>query len=285
MASLLLLKRKIKTTQNVAKSTKAMQMIAASKLNKAQIATFASRPYVEKITGLTKNVSVKIDTDKKHPYMIKNSGKKTLLVVYSPDKGLCGAMVTNIIRKLLEFDEKNKDALYIAIGKKSQQALSIMGKQVIAAFDFGNNLPGFEQIYPVLEIIDQEFISKKVSDVKVLYTNFNSVFSQSVNVIDLLPIVIDENQDNKEKTSETLFEPSPDTILPYLLKQYAEMNLFQYFLENYLSYQAAQMIAMQNATNNANDLIKNLKLEYNKTRQEKITNEILDIGSAAIFSN
>ena len=283
MASLLLLKRKIKTTQNVSKTTKAMQMIAASKLNRAQIAALASRPFVDKISNLTNSAAFKLDEEQKHPYMLENKNEKTLVIVFSPDKGLCGALVTNLLREVVEFDSKNKNVSYVAVGKKSQIALSTLNKDIIAAFDFGTTLPSFSQVFPILEIINEQYLSGKIGSVKIIYTNFKNVFLQAPVVSNLLPIKLDPEKIEKE-TSETLFEPSPAEILPSLLTQYIEMNLYQFFLENYLSYQAAQMVAMQNATDNANELIKNLKLEYNKSRQEKITNEILDISSAAIMS-
>ncbi len=281
MANLQLLKRKIKTTQNVSKTTKAMQMIAASKLNRAQTAALSTRPFVEKVTKLTSGAASKLDSDQKHAYMKENKNAKTLAIVFTPDKGLCGAMVTNIIRQVAEFDLANKSVSYIAVGKKAQLTLAAFGKEVIAAFDFGNSFPTFNQVLPLLEVIGNEFLTGKVGNVKVIYTNFKSVFSQSPQVTDLLPITFGNSVE--PQTSQTLFEPSVSEILPELLRQYLEMNIYQFFLENYLSYQAAQMIAMQNATDNALDLIKDLKLEYNKTRQEKITNEILDISSG-VFS-
>lgn len=283
MASLQLLKRKIRTTQNVSKTTKAMQMIAASKLNRAQTATLSTRPFVQKVTHLTASAASKLDIEQKHPYMIENESQKTLLIVFSPDKGLCGGMNTNIIREIINFDEENKNSLYIAVGKKAQQALAILGREVVAAFDFGTVFPSFSQVLPLLDVVNDEFLKGKVGKVAVLYTNFKTVFSQTAEVTNLLPIKLEI--ENASETSETLFEPSAAEILPELLRQYLEMNLFQFFLENYLSYQAAQMIAMQNATDNALELIKDLKLIYNKTRQEKITSEILDISSGGMISN
>lgn len=282
MASLLLLKRKIKTTQNVSKTTKAMQMIAASKLNKAQSATLASRPFVDKITSLTKGVSSKLEEEQKHPYLKDNPSQKTLAIVFAPDKGLCGSLVTNLLREVIDFDSENKNTQYVVIGKKAQSGLLGLGEEIVASFDLGTVLPKFDQVLPLMEIINQKFISGEVGKVKIIYTNFKNVFSQVPQVQDLLPLKL-EIEEVKER-SLTIFEPNAKTLLPGLLRQYLEMNLYQYFLETYLSFQAAQMIAMQNATNNALDLVKNLKLEYNKTRQEKITNEILDIGSAAIFA-
>lgn len=276
MASLLLLKRKIKTTQNVSKTTKAMQMIAASKLNKAQTATMASRPFAEKITVLAQNVSSKIPDEHKDIYIKGNRSNKTLAIVIGPDKGLCGPMVTNLLRSVVDFDDEFKNSLYIAIGKKPEHGLKVLGSEIMASFDFGTKFPAFESVFPVLDIVNDLYLSEKVGSVKVIYTQFKSVFTQSPQVLPLLPIKL--SGDTSKDISHTIFEPSPTEILPKLLRQYIETNIYQYFLENYLSYQAAQMIAMQNATNNARDLIKDLKLIYNKSRQEKITSEILDIS-------
>jgi F-type H+-transporting ATPase subunit gamma len=283
MSNILLLKRKIKTAQNISKTTRAMQMIAASKLNKAQLAALSSRPFVEKITELTKRVSHKIEDEKKHKYMMQSESNSTLLILFTPDKGLCGGMVTNAVRQLLDFDSNSKTVSYIAVGKKAESALASFNKQMIASFDFGTILPSFDQVFPLIKLIDDLYLNSKVGAVKIIYTDFKNVFSQSPKTVDLLPIQID-SKTNISESSVTLFEPSPDEMLPFLLRKYLEMNLFQFFLENYLSEQAARMIAMQNATDNAKELIKELKLLYNKGRQEKITNEILDISSGAFFT-
>lgn len=283
MSNILLLRRKIKTAQNVSKTTRAMQMIAASKLNKAQIAALSSRPFVEKITELTKRVSHKIEDEKKHKYMRQNGNNSTLLILFTPDKGLCGGMVTNAVRELLDFDSVNKNVSYIAVGKKAESVLASFNKQMIASLDFGTILPSFDQVLPIVKLIDDLYLNSKVGMVKVIYTDFKNVFSQSPKTVDLLPIKIDDVVDASE-SSVTLFEPDPDEMLPFLLRKYLEMNLFQFFLENYLSEQAARMIAMQNATDNAKELIKELRLLYNKSRQERITNEILDISSGGIFA-
>ena len=283
MSNILLLKRKIKTAQNVSKTTRAMQMIAASKLSRAQIAALSSRPFVEKITELTKNVSHKIEDEKKHEYMRQNGSNATLLILFTPDKGLCGGMVTNVVRQLIDFDSSSKNVSYIAIGKKAESSLATLGKQMIASFDFGTILPSFEQVLPLIKLIDDLYLNSKVGTVKVIYTDFKSVFQQSPKTVDLLPIRIGDEVKISEN-SVTLFEPDPEDLLPFLLRQYMEMNLFQFFLENYLSEQASRMIAMQNATDNAKELIKDLKLAYNKSRQERITNEILDISGGSIFA-
>jgi F-type H+-transporting ATPase subunit gamma len=281
MANLLSLKRRIKTAQNVSKTTKAMQMIAASKLKKAQESALSARPYVEKLTSISQNISSKVDPDNLNDYMkfLTNTNNKLVLVV-TPDKGLCGGLVTNLGRELYNFSKENKNLRFIAIGKKGNNIIRQVGGEIIASFEITTTLPSYDLVYPVMKIIDDEFLTKKVSEVYILHSNFNSVFSQNPIVKKLLPAQFDSE---KETGSETIFEPSAQELLPGLIRHYLELSVYQSFLENYLSEQAARMLAMQNATENAKDIIEDLRLLYNKTRQEKITNEILDI-SGGIFA-
>lgn len=262
-----------------------MQMIAASKLKRAQQATFATRPYVEKLTSITQSISAKIDpTVQQISPLLQNNATsgKTLYIVISPDKGLCGALVTNLIREYLKFN-RNEDALFVVVGKKIEGIAATTTKNLVASFHAGTTLPTFDQVAPIATIIDEQYTQGKVDAVKIITTHFNSVFSQSPQITNLLPIRLEEVTTEREPAFEsTLIEPSPQEILPALLKRYIDMNLYQHLLENYVSFQAAQMIAMQNATNNAKDIVSDLTLLYNKLRQEKITSEILDISSAAV---
>ncbi len=262
-----------------------MQMIAASKLKRAQHAALATRPYVEKLTSLTQNIASKIDTTAEniHPLLKSNTHTgKTLYIVISPDKGLAGALVTNLIREYLKYN-KDEHSLFVVVGKKIEGVAATTTKNLIASFHAGTTLPSFGQVAPIAAIVDEYYSQGKVDSVKIITTHFNSVFSQSPKVTNLLPIRLEETTTEKEVTPEyTLIEPSPAEILPALLKRYIDMNIYQHLLENYVSFQAAQMIAMQNATNNAKDIVSDLTLLYNKLRQEKITNEILDISSAAV---
>lgn len=275
MATLLTLKRRIKTARNVSKTTKAMQMISASKLKKAQAAAISSKPYVEKLDVLSKNLAQKIDSDNLHDYMKTPNINSQLIIVISPDKGLSGGLVTNLIREVIHQSTKSK-TYYITIGKKAEIAVSLLNKELIASFAFGSTLPGFEAVYPIAKIISEYFLNKKVSEVSIISTKFSNVFTQIPNITRLLPVKLDIQ--TKENHSVTLFEPSVESLLPDLLAHYLEMVIYQTFLESYASEQAARMIAMKNATDNALDIISELQLEYNKTRQEKITNELLDIG-------
>lgn len=282
MASIITLKRRIKAAQNVSKTTRAMQMISASKFKRAQSATLAGRPYVKKLLGLNQTVIEKIENKLLHPYMSTDATTgKTLVIVLSPDKGLCGGLISNLLREFLKYQASNLESSYVVIGKKMETRVASFSKEVLASFSFGTTTPRFDMVYPISKIIDEYYLGKKVDSVKVIFTNFLSIFSQSPQVATLLPIVLPQDEKKSENTSY-LFEPSASEILPDLLRHYLEMSLYQYLLESFASEQGARMIAMKNATDNANDIIDSLKLEYNKTRQAKITSEILDITSGAV---
>lgn len=281
MANTMLLRRRIKTAQNVSKTTRAMQMIAASKLKKAQSAALSSRPYVEKLTTLTRSLTANIDQQSLPVYMQqKKTTGKTLLIVIAPDKGLCGGLITNLAKNVLKRDTKND--IFVTVGKKIEHTVVYVGRELVASFPFGTTLPSFDVVYPLAKIIDQHFLTGKVDRVEILSTHFESVFRQKPHLTRLLPVHPHEDTE-LEKTANRFqeFEPSLSSILPDLLNRYIEMVLYQEILESYLAEQSARMLSMQNATNNAKDIIEDLKLVYNKTRQEKITSELLDITGGA----
>lgn len=276
MADILNLKKRIKTAQNVSKTTRAMQMIAASKLKRAQEATLASRPYVGKLTSLLENLSLKLEEEFLPPYMKTPASDKTLLLIFSPDKGLCGGLMSNLLREYLTVGGENP--FIVTVGKKIERYITKLEKALIASFSFGNTLPSFDMVYPILQIVDDYFLAQKVGTVKILHTHFTSIFSQKPTISTILPITLPREQ--SEATLFELFEPSASEILPSLLRHHLEMTLYQHLLEGYVSEQASRMIAMQNATENAKDIVWQLSLEYNKARQEKITKEILDISNS-----
>ena len=280
MATLLTLRRRMKTTTNVSKTTKAMQMIAASKLKKAQDSAESSKPYVEKLDVLSKALEQRIEKEQMHQYMLPQEEiKAKLLIVISPDKGLCGGLVTNLIKEVLHFSNTGK-TYYITIGKKAERAVASLNKDIVASFPFGTTLPEFSAVFPIAKLINEYFLGKKVSEVTILSTKFNSVMSQTPMFNTLLPVKLQEKAALDK--SVTLFEPSVEALLPDLLQHYLEMVIYQSLLEAYASEQGSRMIAMKNATDNAMDIVSELRLEYNKTRQEKITNELLDIGGGQV---
>jgi F-type H+-transporting ATPase subunit gamma len=277
------LQRRIKTAQNVSKTTRAMQMIAASKLKKAQDAALSSRPYVEKLSVVTQNLTTKLQTGAELPSYMKEPAKngKTLLIVISPDKGLCGGLITNLLREVLKRDTKGDT--FLTVGKKVEGSVAHLGHDLVAAFPFGNTLPSFSMVYPIVKLIDEYFLGNKVEKVQILSTHFENIFTQKPHLTNLLPIKAQEEvltASTKAIDQFQLFEPDLETILPDLLNRYIEMVVYQEIIESYLSEQAARMLSMQNATNNAKDIIEDLKLEYNKSRQAKITSELLDITGA-----
>lgn len=277
MANLLAIKRRIQVAQNVSKTTRALQMISASKLRRAQEAALSSRPYVEKLTEISMNLASSIEKENLHDYMKGNSASAKLTIVISPDKGLAGSLISNLLKEIINCEEKN--ILYVAIGKKAENFLVKSGRNVIASFPFGTTLPSFDIVYPVIKIIEEQFLNKKVSEVKIISTKFESIFAQKPRIADLLPVKIPEVV---KKNENMLFEPDANTLLPTLLSHFLEMSIYQNIIENYASEQAARMLAMKNATDNAKEVMEELKLEYNKGRQEKITSEILDIAGATI---
>lgn len=282
MASTLQLVRRIRTAQNISKTTKAMQMIAASKLKKAQDAALSSRPYVEKLLAVTGDLTKRVEKSSLPQYMQeRNDSGKTLFVVIGPDKGLCGGLVTNLVRDVMRKAE-TKDS-FIAIGKKLELPVTHISKNIVGAFPFGNTLPTFDIVYPIVNLINDQFKSGKVDNVEIISTHFTNVFIQKAKQTHLLPIRPQEDTEEKNSTDAfQLFEPSAEELLPDLLQRYIEMAVYQEVLESYLSEQAARLLSMQNATNNAKEIIEDLKLEYNKTRQAKITAELLDITGSAV---
>lgn len=289
MATLLALKSRIRTAKNVSKTTKAMQMIAASKLKRAQDAALSSRPYADKLSMVSKNLIFKLDKENYHQYMkTSETSVKTLVIVFSPEKGLCGALTSNIESELAKLSAQSKNQIFIVtIGKKIQSALRFMQSETVASFELGIQIPTFDMVYPILQIIDDYFLNGKAANVKILFPKFTSLFSQTPTLEDLLPIKISSaDEQPKVLTNFTLFEPAASEIIPTLLRHYLETLLHQYLLETYLSEQSARMLSMKNATDNALEIIQNLQLEYNKSRQEKITGELLDsFGASSIYAN
>lgn len=280
MANLLQIKRRIKTAQNVSKTTRAMQMISASKLKRAQKAALSARPYVEKLTAISTAIAQRVDDENKNDYMKELTiTDEKLLILVSPDKGLCGGLNTNLAREANNFYKNNKKTKVITIGKKANGISGQIGAHIEASFDIGTTLPSYELVYPVMQIVDDHFLNKKVSEVYIINTNFDSLFSQKPFLKKLLPASFESEED---KGADTIFEPEAKVLLPGLIRNYLELSIYQSFLENYLSEQAARMLAMQNATDNAKDIIEELLLLYNKERQSKITNEILDISGGAM---
>jgi F-type H+-transporting ATPase subunit gamma len=284
MANILALKRRINAARNVSKTTKAMQMIAASKLKRAQNAVAASKPYVTKISSIMDNLISGVQENYNHPFLNqKTKTGKTLLIILSPDKGLCGSLIASLLKEFIRYRSEDTNASYVVMGKKLEGQVIHFDNEIVASFPFGTTLPTFDKVYPLIQIIEKYYSSGLVDSVKILNPEYINLFTQKPKVTTLLPITLSDEMLDKEGELDEffLFEPDRKILLDSLLKHYLEMTIYHQLIESFASEQAARMISMQNATTNANDIIEDLQLEYNKTRQAKITSELLDITGSA----
>lgn len=277
--NLQLLKRRIKTSKNISQIAKALEMIAAAKIKKAQHATESNMPYADEITNLTqKIIATKSNVPFTHPYLEKRLSSKNLLIALSPDRGLCGSLNTNIYKKLIEIEDSSTKI--VTVGKKAALFASKLGFELLLTYPMGNALPDYSLVYELKNIIDKEIKEGNISTVSILYPDFVSLFTQTPVVKQLLPLQISEITEAESTDYTSLLEPGRNTILEELLPYYLEVQLYNALLVSFTSQQAAQMVAMQNAKNNASDIAEYLNLVYNKSRQERITNEILDLSNS-----
>lgn len=277
--SLQLLNRRIKTSKNIAQIAKAMEMISASKIKRAQKAVEANKPYAARIVELTQSIISHINKEKiHHPYIDGNNSEKTLVLAISPDKGLCGSLNTNFFKKFLEIE--NRDTKLIALGRKITQFSARMSGESIATFNLGTVLPEYIIVYQLVEIINKEYLSGNVGKVQILFNKFDSIFAQTPTLTTILPVQVETSSENQDKMTPLpyIFEPKAEDIIKDLLPYYLESVIFNAILESFTSEQAARMVAMQNAKNNALDIAEYLTLSYNKQRQEKITSELLALS-------
>ena len=276
--NLQLLKRRIKTSKNIAQIAKALEMIAAAKIKKAQNVSQNNKPYASAITQLTQNIiSVKKDDKYTHPYLTERKVATNLLIVLSPDRGLCGSLNTNIYKKMLEVDSPNTKI--VTVGKKAGYYASKLNAELLLAYPMGNTTPDYSMVYQLKTIIDDEIENNSINTVSILYPDFISLFTQTPVVQQLLPLEIERIKTN-DSEDPAILEPGRRKILEELLPYYLEVQICNTLLSSFTSQQAAQMVAMQNAKNNAFDIAEYLNLVYNKSRQERITNEILDLSNS-----
>ncbi|RJQ25576.1 ATP synthase F1 subunit gamma [Candidatus Parcubacteria bacterium] len=275
--SLQLLKRRIKTAKNIAQIGKAMEMISASKIKRAQKAVENNKPYAIRITDLTKTATEAVDLGSfNHPYLKTGQSNKKIVIMISPDRGLCGSLNTNLFKKVIEYEDK--DLLVITVGKKVERFANRIKLNIIASFPMGNTVPSLSLVYQLTQIVNPYILNGEVSDVSILFAEFKSIFQQTPQSYRLLPINRSEI-DSEKKDLPYKAEPSWEKILSELLPHYFEVRLYNALINAYTSEQAARMVAMQSAKNNALDVADFLTLSYNKFRQERITNELLDLSN------
>src|SRR3989344_864838 len=283
-ANLQLLKRRIKTSQNIAQIAKAMETISASKIKKAQDAATGNKPYAQKILELASKAMSQTEKKKfSHQYINLPKNKKKLYIIISPDKGLCGGLNTNLYKKIMEVDSSK--TLYITLGKKAQKFAAKLEGELFASFPLGSTLPSYAAIIQIKSLLDELILKKEISEAHLLFAEFESILTQKPITGKLLPLELEQISDEitlkeVQENDDAIFEPDAESFLLDLLPQYVETQIYNSLLQAYTSEQAARMMAMQNAKNNAFDIADYLTLVYNKSRQERITNEILDLTNS-----
>jgi F-type H+-transporting ATPase subunit gamma len=282
---------KIKSVENTKKITKAMEMVAASKMRKAQERMRSARPYSEKIRNVASNLG-KANPEYTHAFMKVNEAKAAGIIVVSTDKGLCGGLNTNVLRavtqKLRELQSAGMATQTVAIGNKGLGFLNRIGAQVVSHVTQLGDTPHLERLIGPVKVLLDQYEQGKLSAVYLSYTKFINTMRQEPVVEQLLPLSASQMEaDAKASASggepgwDYIYEPDARTVIDELLLRYVEALVYQAVAENMASEQSARMVAMKAATDNAGSLIGELKLVYNKTRQAAITKELSEIVSGA----
>jgi F-type H+-transporting ATPase subunit gamma len=283
MHSLHDLRRRIRSIGSTAQITKAMQMVAASKMRKAQEAVVAGRPFARLLYRIQREATTRMG-DFRHPLLEVREVRKRAVILISSDKGLCGALNANLFRLAAQFDPAS--TVFITAGRKAAQFVARTGRQLVAEFAYGDE-PKFPEASAIASLARDLFLKREVDQVRIVATEFVNTLTQRPVSLEYLPVgeikgLKIPGAEAEEKlpvdTRESMFEPSPEVLLAYLLSHYLNIYIYQALLNAKASEQSARMVSMKNATDNADGLIKHLTLEYNNLRQGNITRELLEIA-------
>ena len=283
MHSLHDLRRHIRSISSTAQITKAMQMVAASKMRKAQQAVLAGRPFARLLYRIQREATAHA-VDFRHPLLEVREVRKQAVILIGADKGLCGALNSNLFRLAAQFDPSS--TVFIAAGKKAAQFVAHTQRQLAAEFVYGDE-PKFSEAQAIASFARNLFLKREVDQVQIVATDFVNTLTQHAIKLDFLPVGeikglkipgAESEENSPADTRETVFEPGPEAVLSYLLSHYLNIYVFQVLLDSKASEQSARMVSMKNATDNADHLIKHLTLEYNNLRQGNITRELLEIA-------
>jgi F-type H+-transporting ATPase subunit gamma len=285
------IRTKIKSVENTKKITKAMEMVAASKMRKAQDRMRSARPYSDKVRNIASNLG-RANPEYTHPFMKPSDAKAVGFIVVTTDKGLCGGLNTNVLRavtaKLRELQSQGIDAQTVAIGTKGLGFLNRVGAKVVSHVTQLGDTPHLDRLIGPVKVLLDAYAEGKLSAVYLCYTKFINTMKQEPQLEQLLPLSAEKMQAETKASGEHgwdyIYEPDAKTVIDELLVRYVEALVYQAVAENMASEQSARMVAMKAATDNAGNLINELKLVYNKTRQAAITKELSEIvgGAAAV---
>jgi len=276
-----------------------MEMVAASRMRRAQLAVVAGRPYANKLADVIRNLAARVagSQDEDVPALLQQRPiKNATVILVSGDRGLAGALNTNVIRRALRFitTEAEVPVNVVAVGKKGRDFMIRYGQNVTAEFIGISDKPALRDVCPIARVATEEFLSGRSDAVYLVYTDFVNTLTQRPTVYRLLPVDVSQISEESDvpgdnnpeppiegPSTEYIFEPSTRAVLEALVPRYIEVRIYQALLEHIASYQSAQMVAMRNATENAKEMISELTLAYNKLRQANITREIIEVSSGA----
>jgi F-type H+-transporting ATPase subunit gamma len=281
------LRRRIRSITSTAQITRAMQMVASSKMFKAQQSTLMTRPFAQLMYRIQRHATTRA-REFTHPLLEVREVRKRAVILVGTDKGLCGSLNTNVFRVAAQFDPAT--TLFITAGKRASQFVAHTHRQLVAEFTFTDS-PRMAEARPIANFARDLFLKGEVDEVKVVGTQFINTLSQKAAAIEFLPIGeikglkvpgAESQADLASDTTEFLFEPGPEAVLSFLLGLYLNVVIYRVLLEAKASEQSARMVGMKNATDSANGLIHDLTLEYNKLRQGNITKELLEIAGGQL---
>ena len=282
------IRRRIKSIGSTSQITKAMQMVAASKMRRAQEAALTTRSFAQLLYRIQRQATTHAPDDFTHPLLEVREVRKRAVILVGTDKGLCGALNTNLFHLVTQFDPAT--TLFITVGKRAAQFIAHTGRQLVAEFTFSDS-PRFEEARPIASCARDLFLKRQVDQVQVVATRFINTMTQEPVVVDYLPIGeikglkipgAESEAELAADAREFLFEFSAAAVLEYLFGHYLNIYIYRVLLEAKASEQSARMVAMKGASDNATHLIKDLTLHYNNLRQGNITKELLEIAGGQL---
>jgi F-type H+-transporting ATPase subunit gamma len=274
------IRRRIGSVKNIKQITRAMQFVAASKLKRAQDATLAARPYSEKLDEVLADLASVLDGDD-HPLLANREGGRRLIILITTDRPLSGPLNTNVVRFVArDIVDHPGDLSVITVGRKGRDAMRRTGVPLEAHFATFGDRPAFADVLPLARLVTDDFLAGTYSRVDLVYARWVSTLVQRPELLTILPIQPSADTEGIPG-NQFIFEPSASAVLEQLLPRYVATRLFQAVLEAKASEESSRMVAMKNATENAEDLIEDLTLSYNKVRQSNITREMIEIASGA----
>ncbi|MGB3130008.1 MAG: ATP synthase F1 subunit gamma [Dehalococcoidia bacterium] len=282
MIPIRVIRRRIRSIQSTAKITKAMEMIAASKMKQAQNRVLTGRPYAEKMREVVAHLAAQTQAGEEvHPLLQRRDAKRIAVIHITADRGLCGGLNANVNRMTASFiAEQSVPVASVSVGRKGATFMSRYCDETLAEFTQLGDRPSLLDTLPISRVVIDEYANGTIDQVYLAYTKFITTASQQPLLQELLPI--EPAKMERTDTAEYIYEPSSAVVLEHLLPRYVEMHVYHAILESIASEQSARMVAMRNATDNANEMVEELTLMLNKARQELITTELLDIAGGVV---